>query len=86
MKWLIPETEEIDYGIMYELFDKDNNGVIDLEEFVGYFRVCSSDILLLLKVLIEKGHSFTDLQDQRYFIEASKEAGESNVQTIEEAY
>jgi Ca2+-binding EF-hand superfamily protein len=32
---------------MYELFDKDCNGVIDIEEFVKSFQVCDEQILKL---------------------------------------
>lgn len=40
--------------MMYEMFDKDCNGVVDLEEFVKAFEVCDEDILKLLNTLVEK--------------------------------
>lgn len=40
---------------MYEMFDKDNNGVIDLYEFVKAFMVCDDNILQLLNELVEEG-------------------------------
>lgn len=32
--------EEKEIGMMYELFDKDSNGVIDFAEFVGSLSEC----------------------------------------------
>lgn len=34
------KLEEKEIGMMYELFDKDSNGVIDLAEFVGSLSEC----------------------------------------------
>lgn len=32
---LVPDAKDAELGPMYELFDKDFNGLIDFEEFVG---------------------------------------------------
>lgn len=37
---LVPNTDKILLGPMYELFDKDANGVIDFDEFVGGLSNC----------------------------------------------
>ena len=41
IKSLLPGVPEHLFGPMYELFDKDNNGVIDFSEFVGGLSECS---------------------------------------------
>ena len=66
---------------MYEMFDKDCNGVIDVEEFVKAFEICDEETLVLLNELIQdKGFAYEDLkekekvraavQDKSYSVEA----------------
>lgn len=38
---------------MYEMFDKDGNGVIDLYEFVKAFDVCDDKVIVLIHKLVE---------------------------------
>ena len=40
-------------SIMYEMFDKDGNGVIDFEEFIKAFQICDERVVDLLHQLIE---------------------------------
>jgi Ca2+-binding EF-hand superfamily protein len=54
-QYLIPQSTEEELSIMYEMFDKDNNGVIDLHEFVKAFMVCDDKVLKLLNELVEQG-------------------------------
>lgn len=51
---------------MYEVFDKDNNGVVDLEQFVKSFQVCDEKILQVLNTLIEKQDMFLDKMKDWY--------------------
>lgn len=52
---------------MYELFDKDSNGVIDLEEFVGALSDCPKPVLQLLNRLLMNGHSYDELSERVMF-------------------
>ena len=54
IKWsqFIPEATQAQIGFMYEMFDKDCNGVIDIYEFVKAFEVCDDNIPSLLNNLL----------------------------------
>jgi Ca2+-binding EF-hand superfamily protein len=60
-------VEERELGPMYELFDKDSNGVIDLEEFVGELSDCPKPVLQLLNRLLMDGHFYDELADRLMF-------------------
>ena len=63
MKKLLPDLEDCLIGPMYELFDKDNNGVIDFEQFVGGLSDCSREVLQVLTQLLQGGHFYEQLKD-----------------------
>lgn len=49
---------------MYEMFDKDCNGVIDIDEFVKAFQVCDESIPSLLNELVQEGLTSTELKNE----------------------
>lgn len=73
IRWLIPSATASQLSIMYEMFDKDCNGVIDVEEFVKAFEICDEETLVLLNYLIqEKGFLYEELKQKNNIFEAAK--------------
>lgn len=60
---------------MYELFDKDCNGVIDFEEFVTSFGFSDEykESIDVLQKLLEKGFLYQQIKDYNAFIQAAKQ-------------
>lgn len=66
---LSEETEEKDIGMMYQLFDKDSNGVIDLAEFVGSLSDCPEEVLQVLNGLVSAEHYYKEISSEARFFE-----------------
>ena len=60
---------------MYELFDKDCNGVIDFEEFVTSFGFNDGykESIEVLQKLLEKGYIYQEMKNEASFLSISKE-------------
>jgi hypothetical protein len=55
---------------MYELFDKDCNGVIDFSEFVTSFGFGDGyrEAIEVLEKMLEKGHVYEEMKNEERFL------------------